>query len=135
MASSERCRMCGNIIFETMLLPWSCDVVLRLHHFTASLSFKEQLEGLFESENCPLGDGLRHLIFKTVAMSLIRKARTRFTYKLFCFCLFGSNTRWIFFGRVGLAPPSSFLIPSVRVSIPKILRYCADNNPSKSQHT
>jgi len=29
------------------------------------------------------------------------------------------------------APPSSFLIPSVRVSIPKILRYYANTNHSK----
>jgi len=31
----------------------------------------------------------------------------------------------------GIAPPFSFLIQSVRVSIPKILRYCAETVHSK----
>jgi len=67
------------------------------------------LKELFETENRPLGDGLRHLILKTVAMSLIRKARTRFTYELFFVfgCLYAAgvlrpNKSWICFGRVGL---------------------------------
>jgi hypothetical protein len=60
-------------------------------------------------------------------MSLIRKARTRFTYELFfvagCqgqvkggFVLVEWDSLWY------CPPPFSFLIQSVRASIPKILR-------------
>jgi hypothetical protein len=99
-----------------------------------SLLINQQILKVFN----PLGDGLRHLILKIVTMSLIRKARTRFTYEHFFVagCLYTADVlrphkRWICFGsplgdalrQVGLAPPFSFLIQSILISIPKILRY------------